>query len=126
ITLVLLTPGPVVDWLKELLSLPVTPPKDSEFPMDKVVHCILFAGCTFVWLMDWHPRFSYLQTALLMLAYAAFTEVAQMYVPARSAEWADLGADALGIAMAIWYFWRQKKARHEGGRATRTLLSRER
>ena len=35
---------------------------------------------------------------LSLLGFGVLIEVAQLYVPGRSAEWADLLADAIGIA----------------------------
>jgi VanZ family protein len=36
-----------------------------------------------------------------LLAYGAFIELVQTQVPGRHAEWADLGTDAIGIALGL-------------------------
>lgn len=39
-----------------------------------------------------------------VLAYGVLIEAVQYYVPGRSAEWGDLGADAVGILCGAWVF----------------------
>ena len=109
--LMLLTSGPVIDWIKTLLALPVMPPNDSGFPMDKLVHCVLFAGCTWGCLMDWRARYGTGVVIFVMLALAAGTEFLQIFIPQRSGDWADLLADGVGVALGLWWYHRQKKAR---------------
>ena len=48
---------------------------------------------------------------LALLAYGAAIELLQLQVPNRSAEWADLGADAIGIGLgALWaLLWRRHR-----------------
>ncbi len=67
---------------------------------DKVKHAAAFAA--FVWL-GW--RAGYREALHLgggLLALGAAIEVAQFFTPWRSAEWADLLADAAGIALGLW------------------------
>jgi VanZ family protein len=111
VALMLLTPGPLIEWLKTLLSLPVMPPSETEFPTDKLVHCLLFAGCTFFCLQDWREKFGLFMVLLMMLAFAALTELLQIVIPGRSGDWSDFAADALGIAGGFWWYVRIKKAR---------------
>ena len=107
----LLTPGPVIDWIKTLLALPVMPANDSGFPTDKLVHCLLFAAGTCFCLMDYHARYGTLRVVFAMLALAAGTELLQILIPQRSGDWADLLADGAGVALGWWWYDRQKKAR---------------
>lgn len=106
VLLVLVTPGPVIDAIKNLLALPVMPPNDSGFPMDKVVHCLMFAGCAFLSARAWTPL---IYVCFLLLLFAAMTEFLQTLVPGRSGDVADFLADTVGIVMGLWWFHRLKK-----------------
>lgn len=107
VLLMLVTPGPMIDAIKNLLSLPVMPPSESGFPMDKVVHCLMFAGCTLLGLRAWAGQFRLLWMVLLLLCFAALTEFLQTLVPGRSGDAADFFADAVGVLMGVWWFKRR-------------------
>lgn len=92
-----------------LLAVPVGPllgdglvhlPRWLRAHVDLVVHCGLFFVTGFFFHQAW--RFSQgwkrgLVVALaLTVAYGALTEVAQLWLAGRSAEWRDLGANVAG------------------------------
>ena len=71
---------------------------------DKAQHTLAFAVLTAWALWLWPmlvPR-----VLLGMLAYGAGLELAQWAVGWRFAEWADLAADAVGVALA-WLLWKK-------------------
>jgi hypothetical protein len=66
---------------------------------DKLLHAAAFV--VLAWLADFgwpSPRY-WLPKALPLLGYGAFIELAQLGTATRSAEWGDLAADALGLAL---------------------------
>jgi len=107
VLLVLLTPGPMIEALKSMLSMPVTPPGDSAFPTDKVVHCMMFAACGFLSARAWSGRYGLVSLFVGLLVFAAFTELLQTVVPGRSGDVSDFLADALGIVIGMWWFKRR-------------------
>ena len=114
VAVMLLTPGPVIDWLKALMALPVMPPSETEFPTDKLVHCLLFAGSTFFCLQDGHKKPGVAVVLSGMLIFALLTEALQSMIPGRSADALDVLADASGVLLGWWWFLRVlriKKAR---------------
>jgi VanZ family protein len=67
---------------------------------DKLHHLLGFAVLTFVGALGYPPRWRTLLTvALALLLYGAFVEAVQSQLPWRSAEWADLLADGLGVLL---------------------------
>lgn len=66
---------------------------------DKFQHLAAFVSLT---LAAWwaHPGARWRAVAGLLL-FGVFIEVVQMFIPGRSAEWGDLVADALGIALGV-------------------------
>lgn len=108
VLLMLITPGPVIDAIKNFLSLPVMPPSESEFPVDKVVHCMLFAACAFLSARAWSGQFKLALIVLMLLLFAAMTEFLQTVIPGRSGDFADFLADALGILLGVWWYRRIK------------------
>ncbi|MDO9519205.1 MAG: VanZ family protein [Pseudohongiella sp.] len=107
VLLVLLTPGPVIEAIKNWLSLPVMPPSQSAFPADKVVHCMMFAACGYLSARAWAGRFNLVLLLVGLLGFAALTEVLQTLVPGRSGDIADFLADAVGIFIGLWWFKRR-------------------
>lgn len=103
VLLVLVTPGPVIEWLKLMIALPVRPPSASEFPTDKVVHCMMFAVCGFLVCRAWLATRGAMFIIAMLLAYAGLTEIIQMMVPGRSGSVMDWLADAVGILLGFWW-----------------------
>lgn len=106
VLLVLVTPGPVIEWLKAIMALPIRPPSASEFPMDKVVHCMMFAVSGFLVCRAWLPTRGAIFIIAMLLAFAALTEVMQMVVPGRSGSVMDWLADGVGVLLGFW--WAQR------------------
>ncbi|MDO9476103.1 MAG: VanZ family protein [Pseudohongiella sp.] len=108
VLLVLVTPGPVIEWLKTIMALPIRPPSESAFPMDKVVHCMMFAVSGFLVCRAWLPTRGAMLIIAMLLAFAALTEVMQMVVPGRSGSVMDWLADGVGVLLGFW--WAQRLA----------------
>ncbi|MBK6714693.1 MAG: VanZ family protein [Burkholderiales bacterium] len=74
---------------------------------DKLNHAVGFAGLTLAACLACGRCNSghlarlrdTMRPALLMLAFGALIEVLQSFVPERSAEWADLLADGIGVVL---------------------------
>lgn len=65
--------------------------------VDPVTHLLFFFVLGFLAsLIPW--RRSRITLLVLLMLYGALTEVVQMFIPERSAEWLDLGQDVLGLA----------------------------
>ncbi len=71
---------------------------------DKWAHVLSFFVLT-VWFAGQYRRGSYWRLALGLLAFGALIEVCQAAVGYRSAEWLDLGADAVGILAGLGIAW---------------------
>ena len=68
---------------------------------DKLQHAVAFLALS-AWFLALVERARYRSVVTAMLAFGALIEVAQYLMPyGRRAEWADMGADALGIAMGL-------------------------
>ena len=88
------------------LALVPNPPRTVSTGWDKSNHALAFASLAFtsVWAQWPRPR----QWPLLfiaVLAYGGGTEIAQYFLPPRSAEWLDLLADAVGISLGLLAAW---------------------
>lgn len=83
-----------VSWL----ALTPTPPREADLGWDKLNHFSAFGTLTVLACLGWPwPR----RMALALLAYGGLIELLQTQVPGRSAEWADLLADGIGIAIGL-------------------------
>ena len=80
-------------------ALSAAPPLQPQFVSDKLLHAGAFL--TLAWLADfgWPKTDYWLPKALPLLAYGGLIELAQSGIAARSAEWQDLAADALGLGL---------------------------
>ncbi|OYU91320.1 MAG: VanZ family protein [Burkholderiales bacterium PBB5] len=76
-----------------------TPPAQVSLGWDKLNHASAFATLAVVVTLGWGRR--WLRHALLLLAYGALIEVLQAMTPTRSAEWADLLADGVGLTTGL-------------------------
>jgi VanZ family protein len=69
---------------------------------DKVNHLLAFGAlagtAAFAWAPSWRTT---MRTAAGLLLYGGFIEVVQSTLPTRQASWADLLADAAGIAAGL-------------------------
>ena len=67
---------------------------------DKWMHGLAFAMLA-IWFTGQYARSSYVRIAIMLLTYGLLIEVVQSFVPYRSAEFADLAADAAGIGIGL-------------------------
>lgn len=72
----------------------------SWFLSDKAAHVATFLLLTF-WYTGQYRRSLYPVIALSLLSFGALIEICQYLVGYRSAEWADLLADAAGIGAGV-------------------------
>jgi VanZ family protein len=87
-----------VTWL----ALSPTPPEGFDTGWDKLNHAGAFAVLTVVATFAL-PRSRWCFWLLLggLLCFGGAIEIAQSFTPARNAEWADLLADAVGMAAGV-------------------------
>jgi VanZ family protein len=88
------------------LALSPAPPRAMSTGWDKANHLLAFGSLAFaaVWAVWPRPaRWGWLVLALL--AYGLGIEVAQGLLPPREADWHDVVADALGIALGLLAAW---------------------
>ncbi|KQW44973.1 hypothetical protein ASD88_18900 [Pelomonas sp. Root662] len=92
----------VITWL----ALSPAPPRTVDTGWDKSNHALAFAALAFaaVWAMWPRPR-QWLVLVAALLVYGGAIEVAQGFVPSRSADWLDVLADGLGIAIGLAAAW---------------------
>jgi VanZ family protein len=94
LTLMPMPPGPVgISWL------------------DKLSHFLAFGALAVP--LSWRYPAQWRAVALAVIAYGGAIEIVQPHV-GRSAEWADLLADALGAFAGAWLAARRGRARHAG------------
>lgn len=85
------------------LALSPLPPPSANLGWDKLNHASAFAALALAgWLSVHGPRGRWLMMAAA-LAFGGLIEVAQLFVPGRSSEWADLLADAVGIGFGALF-----------------------
>ena len=67
---------------------------------DKLNHVVGFAAMGFAGCMGWPAsRRARLLVLLVLLAFGGLIELLQLAIPDADAEWRDLNADAIGIAL---------------------------
>jgi len=66
---------------------------------DKINHAVAFVVLAFLLRKGW--RIGYWKALLFLVAYGGLIELSQLFAIHRSAEWADLGADALGALIGL-------------------------
>jgi VanZ family protein len=82
------------------LAFDPAPPTAANTGWDKANHALAFVVLT----LCARRAFPAAPLALLAcagVAFGGFIEIVQLFVPGRSAEWSDLAADAVGIALAL-------------------------
>lgn len=88
------------------LALVPDPPRGVSTGWDKTNHLLAFAALAFtgVWAQWRQPR-QWAVLVVVLLAYGCGIEVAQGFLPPRSADAADVLADGLGIALGLLAAW---------------------
>lgn len=88
------------------LALVPDPPQGISTGWDKSNHLLAFASLAFtgVWACWPQPRQWWL-LVLALLAYGIGIEIAQGFLPPRSADAADVLADGMGIALGLLVAW---------------------
>jgi VanZ family protein len=92
----------VISWL----ALSAAPPKTVDLGWDKANHTLAFASLAFsaVWALWQQPR-QWPRLVIALLAYGIGIEVAQSFLPPREADWHDVVADSVGIALGLLAAW---------------------
>jgi VanZ family protein len=122
----LFSPAARRGWLVALAVLVVAvlvlalSPDDVPLPSsgwDKLDHAAAFAALATCGMFAFRGRHAVaIRTTLGLLALGGAIELAQTQVPGRSADWHDLAADAVGIALGL--FAASVTVRHLERRAT--------
>lgn len=88
----------VIAWL----AFTPAPPDTLDTGWDKVNHALAFAALAWVAeLAAWPRRGHRWRIALGLLAWGVLIELVQGQLPTRSAEWGDVLADGVGIAIGL-------------------------
>jgi len=66
---------------------------------DKINHAVAFLVLGFLLRMGW--RIDYWRALVLLVAFGGFIEMSQLFAIHRSAEWADVGADTVGVFLGL-------------------------
>ena len=81
------------------LALTPSPPPQASLGWDKLNHAAAFATLAAVAFLGFARTWARIAAALL--AFGALIEVLQSFTATRSAEWGDLLADGVGIALGL-------------------------
>ena len=92
----------VISWL----ALSAAPPKTIDTGWDKSNHALAFASLAFtaVWGFWQQPR-QWPRLIAVLVAYGIGIEIAQSFLPPRQADWHDVVADSVGIALGLLAAW---------------------
>lgn len=75
--------------------------RSGPFPVsDKVMHGLTFAFLA-LWYTGQYSRRSYAKLAVGLIGFGVLIELCQLMVSYRSAEWGDLLADSIGVAVGM-------------------------
>jgi VanZ family protein len=86
--------------LVAVLALLPAPPRQMDLGWDKLNHLAAFGALGLCAVFGWRSsRAARLGVLVGLLAFGGTIELLQLQVPNRSGEWADLGADAIGIGL---------------------------
>jgi VanZ family protein len=84
------------------LALSPAPPKTVDTGWDKLNHLSAFVALTVAASFSAKASLRHaLLSAIALLAYGGLIEIVQTFLPPREGDWADLLADALGIALGM-------------------------
>ena len=88
------------------LALSPAPPKTITTGWDKSNHALAFAALAFsgVWALWQRPR-QWIWLAVTLVGYGIAIEIAQSFLPPREADWHDVVADSVGIALGLLAAW---------------------
>ena len=106
-----------------LLALVPVPPQAMTTGWDKLNHASAFAALALAarLAVPAGARSAWVAASAL-LAYGGLIEIAQLFVPGREGEWADLLGDAVGVALgtalATWVLVRRRRIEPPPGRAS--------
>ncbi|MEO8806272.1 MAG: VanZ family protein [Burkholderiaceae bacterium] len=85
------------------LALSPTPPDGIDTGWDKLNHALAFAVLTVMATFALpHSRWRFWLLVSGLLCFGGAIEIAQSFTPTRNAEWADLLADAVGMAAGMF------------------------
>lgn len=85
-----------------VLALAPAPPKALDSGWDKLNHFSAFAALALSAFFADRPSLRHAgRVAAALLAYGGLIEILQSFLPPRQGEWADLLADAIGIALGL-------------------------
>lgn len=115
----LVAPG---EWLEEYLLRPLIRwwgddpiPKDTEWPVDKLVHFSLFLVTGWLLARGWLSSYRWYGLATGLLSVAVVTEAVQAYIPGRHFDLLDMLANAsgslFGLAIGGWLWARRRRRR---------------
>lgn len=92
----------VITWL----ALIPAPPKMITTGWDKSNHALAFGSLAFcsVWAIWQRPR-QWVWLSLALVGYGIGIEIAQSFLPPREADWHDVVADGVGIALGLLAAW---------------------
>ncbi len=74
---------------------------------DKTLHFLAFS--VLVLLLNFSYRIAWWKSVLYLLFYGCFIEFSQYFTPNRCAEWLDIVADSIGIAIGLLLYAGYKK-----------------
>lgn len=71
----------------------------TRWPIDKLVHFVMFTGWTSAIILDFNVK--WVKALILGLLFALFTEVVQIPIEKRSFDLNDMLADGAGVLFAV-------------------------
>ncbi|WP_457445292.1 VanZ family protein [Roseateles sp. P5_E4] len=91
------------------LALSPAPPKTITTGWDKSNHALAFAALAFsgvwaMWPVSQRPR-QWIWLVIALIGYGIGIEIAQSFLPPREADWHDVVADSVGIALGLLAAW---------------------
>lgn len=85
-----------------VLALSPAPPRTLDSGWDKLNHLAAFVALAVAASLSTQATLSHaLRCAIGLLSYGALIEILQSQLPPREGDWADLLADAIGIALGL-------------------------